>query len=393
MLVLKKIMWPYYAITLVLLIAILMWGLLGIFGGGGYGYRLFSFYAIIPTMLFTMGCILGFKDAYIKWLYPVLFGFITRMAVLQFVNLQVGLTFLPFLFAFSGMVVGTMARIVFQKLSINMQLKLKKFAQVVFVIGSIIALIHIVHAVTLDRIIEYKEVSFSSQNIPIELSGYRIAFIADTHSIPAIRLRGIVEELNNRDVDLLILGGDFPSEDGAEWRSMEILSQTITTDGIFGVEGNHDNYADLFEAKKAHGIVPLSNSGVLVRDNFFLAGVEDLWNRNPNIAVAIENSSPDDFILLVSHNPDVSMQQDTTGVDLILSGHTHGGQITFFGIWAPYFTFGNTITDYGQRFVSGWAESQDGIPVFVSRGTGEYIPRIFAIPQVILLTLGHVPTN
>jgi len=374
---LKKIIWQCYAITFVVLFAILVWGWSGVFGGGSHAYRLFSFYAAIPAVLFIIGGFLGFKNAYLKWLYPVLFGIIVRIIVFRFVNLQVGLFWFPFLFAFCGVMTGIIVR----------RFKLKRIIQISCAIGGIIVLIHIVHAVTLDRIIEYKEVTFSSSNISAEMDGYTIAFIADTHSLSADRLRGIVTELNSRDIDLLILGGDFPSTGGAEWRSMEILSQTITTHGIFGVEGNHDNYTDLFAAMRAFGIVPLSNNGVLIRDNFFLAGVEDLWNRNSSIADAIEGSAAEDFVLLVSHNPDIAMQQDTTGVDLILSGHTHGGQITFFGIWAPYFTFRSSITDYGQRFTSGWAASHDGTPVFVSNGTGEYLPRVFARPQVILLTL------
>jgi len=252
---------------------------------------------------------------------------------------------------------------------------------------TLIILIHVIHAITLDRIIEYKEISFHSPNLPIEMNGYRVAFITDTHSLPGERLRDVVDELNKRQIDLLVLGGDFPSASGAEWRSMEILSQVVTTDGAYGVEGNHDDYIKLFAAMEAHSIVPLSNSGLYVRDGFYLAGVEDLWNRYPNIAQAIEGSLLNDFVLLLAHNPDITMSQDTNGVDLILSGHTHGGQITFFGIWAPYFTFRNTITDYGQRFRSGWAFSRDFVPVYVSNGTGDYLPRVFSRPQVILIEL------
>jgi len=83
------------------------------------------------------------------------------------------------------------------------------------------------------------------------------------------------------------------------------------------------------------------------------------------------------------------MKQDTESVDLILSGHTRGGHITFFGVWAPMLAFRKTITDSGQRFMSGWSESRDGIPVYVSNGTGKYtdIPRVFARPQIIIITL------
>jgi len=95
------------------------------------------------------------------------------------------------------------------------------------------------------------------------------------------------------------------------------------------------------------------------------------------------------LVILAAHNPDIAMQRDTTGCDLILSGHTHGGQITLFGLWAPALSLRNTITDYGQRFMRGWARSRDGVPVYICQGAGtfEYLPRVFARPQVIILEL------
>ena len=219
------------------------------------------------------------------------------------------------------------------------------------------------------------------------MAGYKIAFITDTHDIKARKLRGIVQQLNQRQLDLLLLGGDYSKTGENPRQTMEILSQVITTNGIYGVEGNHDNYRNLFAAMKQYSIQPLSNNGVHIRKNFYLAGVEDLWKRRPNVKQAIAAAEPDDFVLLVSHNPDLTMLQDTTGVDLIMSGHTHGGQITFFGLWAPALSPTKGITKYGQRFMSGWAKSRDGIPVYVSNGTGSYVPRIFARPQVILFTL------
>jgi len=188
--------------------------------------------------------------------------------------------------------------------------------------------------------------------------------------------------LNNLNIDLLLLGGDY-SPSNRMRRAMEILSKIETTDGIFGIEGNHDNYRILFPEMERHGIIPLSNSGVHVRENFFLAGLEDIINRNPDIALATANAREDDFILLLTHNPDISMKQDTTGVDLILAGHTHGGHITLFGLWRPGQMF---VGDYGQRF-KGWGESRGGTPVFTSNGVGGYTPRVFARPQVVIITL------
>jgi len=259
---------------------------------------------------------------------------------------------------------------------------MKRIRKIIIILILLIGAIHLIHAITLDRIIEYREIHFQSERWPAALDGYRIAFITDTHSISEARLQRVADELNTRNIDLLVLGGDF-------WahyeRALAILAQIETTDGIFGVEGNHDFHVRLFGAMERHGMTPLSNSGQRIHDGFWLAGVEDLWNRSPCIAAATVDAG-DDFVLLLAHNPDLTMKQNTVGVDLVLSGHTHGGQITFFGLWAPYFVF-NTITDYGQRFASGWAESRDGVPVYVSRGTGEYFPRVFARSQVIIFTM------
>jgi len=230
---------------------------------------------------------------------------------------------------------------------------------------------------------QYVEVPFYSPRWPTALNGYRIAFITDTHSISNAALQQVVDELNTRDIDLLLLGGDF-------WahyeRVLAVLAQTKTTDGIFGVDGNHDNHVRLFAAMERHGMVPLSNNGQRIREGFWLAGVEDIWNRRPCIATAIQDAG-DDFVMLLSHNPDITMKQDTTAVDLVVSGHTHAGQIRFFGLWTPLFTFTNIITSYGQRFVSGWAASRDGTPVYVSNGTGAHFPRVFARPQVIIFDM------
>jgi len=268
--------------------------------------------------------------------------------------------------------------------------RLLKAFKIVTIISTSIIAVHIIHALTLDRIIQYVEISFYSPNFPENISGYRVAFVSDTHNISEARLEDIVARLNESQIDLLILGGDIMSTRGNyHERTLKFMSKVNTTDGIFGVEGNHDRFTRLFQVMEYHGVTLLSNSGVYIRDNFFLAGIRDLWRANPNIPRAIEGAERDDFVLLISHNPDISMRQSTIGVDLILSGHSHGGQITFFGIWAPYMTFNTYFTRYGQRFRSGWAESRDGVPVFVSHGVGEYFPRVFARPQVVIVTLFH----
>lgn len=259
----------------------------------------------------------------------------------------------------------------------------RKAINIILALTAITGTIHITHALTLDRRMQYVEVPFHSPRWPSHLNGYRIAFITDTHRISNNALQQVVDELNTRNIDLLLLGGDFWAH---YQRTLAVLAHTKTTDGIFGVEGNHDCHVRLFAEMERHGMTPLSNSGQRIREGFWLAGLEDMWNRNPCIATATQGAG-DDFVLLLSHNPDVTMQQNTTGIDLTVSGHIHAGQIRFFGVWAPLFTFTNIVTRYGQRFVSGWAESRDGTPVYVSNGTGTHFPRVFARPQVIIFTM------
>jgi len=267
--------------------------------------------------------------------------------------------------------------------------KIFRFTALLGIIIGLIPMIHIAHSLTLDRIIHYNEIEFRSESWPAELNGYRIAFMTDMHVITDESMRRVAAELNERNLDLLLLGGDFTMRDAHYQGTIREIAQIITTDGIFGVEGNHDDYRRLFRAKEQYGIIPLNNSGTHIQQGFYLAGVHDLWNRNPNVGEAIEGAYANDFVLLLSHNPDVTMRQSTNGVDLILSGHTHGGQITFFG-FSMYLLRGS-ITDYGTRFSYGFAPSADGVPVFTSRGIGVYylIPRIFARPEVVIFSMYH----
>jgi predicted MPP superfamily phosphohydrolase len=262
-----------------------------------------------------------------------------------------------------------------------------RIAVVVGLIVMLISGIHIIHGLTMDRIIRYVDIEFHSENWPARLNGYRIAFITDMHTITDEAMREVAKELNNRNLDLLLLGGDFSMEHDHYRGTIREIVQIAPVDGIFGVDGNHDDYIRLFAAKEYYGITPLDNSGLQIRDGFYLSGTSDLWNRSPNISEAVSGALDDDFVMLVSHNPDVAIAQSTIGIDLILSGHTHAGHITFFGL--PIVLLLGYITDYGIHFAHGFAYSADGVPVFTSSGLGFYygIPRIFARPEVVIFTM------
>jgi len=262
-----------------------------------------------------------------------------------------------------------------------------KIAATIGVIIAIIPIIHIAHALTFDRIIVYREIEFHSRNWPANLDGYRIAFITDKHVIPDAEMRDVASRLNEKNIDLLLLGGDFSMGKDHFIGTMREISTMNAPDGIFGVEGNHDRHSNFFGIKEYFGITPLDNIGIHIHDGFYLAGVSDLWTGRTNVDTALLGANDEDFVLLVSHNPDVSMRQPNDKVDLMLSGHTHAGQITFFGY--PIYLLTNHISLYGINFAHGFTETSYGTTVFTSSGIGIYYntPRIFARPEVVIFTM------
>lgn len=267
--------------------------------------------------------------------------------------------------------------------------KLKKFGlQTTLAVTVALIAIHFVSAFTIDRRLQYKEISYTSPKIRPELHGYTVAFVTDAHNMSKAKMRQMVSRINTRKVDLMLLGGDM-AKNGLLWQTMPILAQTETRDGIYGVDGNHDKFWELFAAMRASGMQPLDNDGVRLKPGLFLAGVQDEWVRLPDVDRALSQAAPDDFVLLLSHNPDVAMRHDISKADLMLAGHTHGGQVTYLGKWAPALNICRFFTPYGQKFMRGWSKGQHGTDVYVSSGVGQqtFPPRIFAPPEVIYLTL------
>jgi hypothetical protein len=116
--------------------------------------------------------------------------------------------------------------------------------------------------------------------------------------------------------------------------------------------------------------------------------VGDYEQDRPELGPTIEGTSPSDFVLLVSHNPDFSEHLPPGTVDLVLSGHTHGGQVTIFGRWAFH-----VPSEYGQKYRAGLV-TNDVTTVIVSQGVGTstILPiRILCRPQIVVITLRRGP--
>ncbi|HTO52490.1 MAG TPA: metallophosphoesterase [Myxococcota bacterium] len=232
---------------------------------------------------------------------------------------------------------------------------------------------------------------------PRALDGFRIAQLSDIHIGP-LRGRGFARQLTARvnalDADLVCVTGDLV--DG----STRHLEHEVTPfgalrarHGAYFVTGNHDHYshADSWvQVIERLGITVLRNRSVAIDDprggRFTLAGVDDHRGgfgdgQREDLPQALAGREPALPLLLLAHDPNTFKRASRSGIDLQLSGHTHGGQI-----W-PF----RHLVRLVEPFVAG-RYSLHGAELYVSRGTGFWGPpmRLFAPAEITEITLRAV---
>jgi predicted MPP superfamily phosphohydrolase len=242
------------------------------------------------------------------------------------------------------------------------------------------------------RSLHTHRVAVVSADLPAAFDGLRVAFIADIHLGPFVSggyVHRVVNEVNGLHPDLVILGGDYAYRDAAAIPAAFVqLARLRAPLGVYAVLGNHDHYLGATAtsaAMAAAGIHDVDNRGVwLTRggSRLRLGGVDDLWKGAQNLPGAVGDARERDFVLLVSHNPDYAERLHGAPVDLMLSGHTHGGQVALPG-WAPILP-----SNYGQKYRAGIAHA-GRTTVLVTTGVGTTVVplRLFARPEIVLLTL------
>jgi predicted MPP superfamily phosphohydrolase len=227
------------------------------------------------------------------------------------------------------------------------------------------------------------------------LDGFRIVLLSDLH-VGFFFSEGEFAELAARvsalSPDLICLVGDLVDQ---EHRELQLLRRGLAglraREGVVVVPGNHDYYAEpdltvfrqlMLEA----GIVPLWNKGKRLQrgsDSLWLAGVDDLTAGMPDLDAALTGLREDEPALLLSHHPDLFHEAAYAGVDLTLAGHTHGGQITWFG---KALLPGRHHTRFGY-----WQGQHlvDAAQLLVGRGVGVCVLpfRVAADPEVLVIEL------
>ena len=205
--------------------------------------------------------------------------------------------------------------------------------------------------------------------------------------------------------DLVLLTGDLVHGDAFDthgqkgYTMLEAFAQALeplsnVPLGAFAVLGNHDyalrwsgaaQVSDLIRNLEQHGIPMLINTGKSLRKDLYLGGVDDYWYGTVNSRAAIAQAKEHQAVLLMSHNPDI-LPKLSSRVSLMLSGHTHGGQVRLPGIGALA-----SVTRYGERYQQGFI--QEAALGFVSRGlgTGTIIPvRLFCPAELVILECNPV---
>lgn len=230
----------------------------------------------------------------------------------------------------------------------------------------------------------------------------RLSLLTDFHLGPTLGAADLarwVDASNTAAPDLVVIAGDIVDQHyrGDLGELVELLPLLRAPLGVYAVTGNHDRTRfrrldPLARALDAAGVRLLLNDGVQVRGDLYLAGIDDFRVGRPDVAGAlaaapVPSAGERPATLLVSHNPDVipeltASDGTTAPIDLLVAGHTHGGQIRLPG-------FGPLVTSsaYGARYAAGWVPAP--MPAFVSRGLGvTTLPFRFACPaEVVVLDL------
>ncbi len=236
------------------------------------------------------------------------------------------------------------------------------------------------------------------------LDGLRIAQLTDIHVgpfMPPEELAAYVDAVNRLDPDLIALTGDFVASSPAEAAPcVETLARLKARYGIYACLGNHDAYAGIEEELTrlfaANGTRMLRNEAVSRRigdTTLNVLGIDDLRVGDPDLprALAAAAKDPGEVRLLLSHRPEIFRAAAGSGVEVILSGHYHGGQVKL-GSESANLSLARFITPYAEGLYHLSRRANSGgknSVLFVGRGIGiTGLPiRINCPPQIAHLTL------
>ena len=238
--------------------------------------------------------------------------------------------------------------------------------------------------------IEHERIAL--RRLPEAFESFRIVQLSDIHHGPfsdRTQIERAVETANRLKPDIIALTGDYISKERHYAAPCaEMLGRLKARYGVYAILGNHDHWTDaalITDLFRAEGITVLINQGMrfeLGGSAFWLAGVDDTMVGLEDISLALAGAREDEMKLLLAHNPIVLRRAARAGVDLVLSGHTHGGQVAFRS--EPSHSGGRPR----RRFLKGLGRLGN-TQIYVNRGLGTVVLpiRYGCPPEVSLLEL------
>ena len=243
------------------------------------------------------------------------------------------------------------------------------------------------------HVLRRERVTVPVAGLPAGWRGARIVQLSDLHAgrhVSKERLQRIARRAARLNPDLLVVTGDIVHNSTAFARqAAEAIASIPSKHGIYACLGNHDFWAgpDAVEDElERAGVRVLRNRGVLLErqgDGLWLCGVDDPWNGRFDLPAALRGRPDGMATVLLSHQPNTWRRAQKLGVELQLSGHTHGGQLALLWLHRSL-----SLARFVTPFVAGLYRAGASY-LYVNRGAGSVMPmvRLGARPEVTEITL------
>ncbi len=241
--------------------------------------------------------------------------------------------------------------------------------------------------------VRVRELEVEVTGLPDAFDGYRIAHLSDLHVgslCPPERARRWVRTTNALAVDAVALTGDYVTS-GTRFHEVtaHVLGELRATDGVFAVLGNHDDYGKgepLRTEMRSVGIKLLLNERTTVEragSRLTIAGVDDTYTRRADVDVTMADLGSSEVVIALAHDPSLFPKLADRGAALVLSGHTHWGQVAL-----PFFEERVNLAARFYRYHAGIYRREASV-LYIHPGLGTTGPplRFGVAPEITVLKL------